>query len=159
MHLERYFNENLSPFYDVDIMEYLFSTQHIFQYQKAFKNSPIIRRNNRKLQTSIIRIFSKELASITVDRGYSPIYTTDLRRLTIPFIFYWRRFRLKRMVPEFDSPGWSNILFEELVRNVNQFSGELLNTSRIIKVLEKYNRNGYNISFNQMLSIAIWLKQ
>jgi asparagine synthetase B (glutamine-hydrolysing) len=159
MHLERYFNENLSPFYDIDIIEYLFSTRHSLKYKNAFKNSPLLRRNNRKLQTLIIKRFSEELAAIPVDRGYPPVYTTDIRKLLIPFIFYKRRFRLKRSVPEFETPAWSNILYTELSRNSGIFSSELMNNDKTLRALEKYDRTDYNQTFNQMLSIAIWLNQ
>ncbi len=39
MHLERYYTENLSPFYDLDLLKYIFSTTHLNVYKNAFKNS------------------------------------------------------------------------------------------------------------------------
>jgi asparagine synthetase B (glutamine-hydrolysing) len=159
MHLERYYNENLSPFYDFDVMKYLFSTEHILVFQNAFKDSPLLRRQNRKLQTLIISHFSKAIAEIPVDRGYPPAYTTDIRRLLIPLIFYKRRFNRKRSDPEFDSPGWSKILYLYLIQNLDFLSSEFLDSQKTILALKKYNSEKYNKSFNQLLSIAIWLKQ
>jgi asparagine synthetase B (glutamine-hydrolysing) len=159
MHLERFFNLNLSPFYDIDIMEYLFSTTHIHIYRKTFKSSPLQRRNNRKLQTWLIEHFSDELSSIPVDRGYPPKYTSGFRKLFIPVLFYKRRYLRKRLPPEFDTPEWSRILYKEVQKDTTIFSNELLNSVKIRTSIEKYNNSNYNKSYNQMLSIAIWLKQ
>ena len=158
MHLERYYNENLSPFYDVDIMKYIFSTKHVLVYKDAFKSSPLLRRNNRKFQTLIINYFSRELAAIPVDRGYPPVYTTDLRFLLIPYFYYYRRYKRKHLTPEFNTPAWSKILYKVLISDGNYFSDTFLKNEVITKALEKYNKTDYNKSFNQMLSIAIWLK-
>ena len=158
MQLERYYSENLSPFYDIDVIEYLFSTSHVVNYKNAFKDSPLLRRNNRKLQTWIIDHFSKALSDLPVDRGYPPVYTTDIRKLLIPIIFYLRRKRLKHSPPEFDSPAWSIIFYTDLIKHIVDFSDELLDKSITIGTMEKYNRSAYNKTFNQMLSIAIWLK-
>jgi hypothetical protein len=159
MHIERYFNENLNPFYDLDLIEYIFSTRYIFLYQNAFKKSPLFRRNNRKLQTLIINFFSKELGSIPVDRGYPPFYTNSINKLLIPFIFYKRRLKLKHSAPEFDTPKWSKILYNELINNSSLFSSDLLNKDITMGAIKKYKSTDYNNSFNQMLSVAIWLKQ
>ena len=158
MHLERFFNENLSPFYDIDIMEYIFSTNHVLTYQNAFKDSIFLRMNNRKLQTWIIGYFSKALAKIPVDRGYPPTYLTDIRKLLIPFFFYKRRFKLKNTATEFNTPVWSKILYQELSNNVDLFSDNFLNTTITVSELEKYCSSKYNKTFNHMLSVAIWLK-
>jgi asparagine synthetase B (glutamine-hydrolysing) len=157
MHLERYYNENLSPFYDVDLIEYIFSTRHIMLYQNAFKDSPILRRNNRKLQTWLITNFSKELAKIPVDRGYPPIYTTDIRALLIPFLYYKRRYKLKHTPPEFDSPTWSKLLYNQLINDFSLNSDEFLVSNHLITTLREYENTKYNKTLNQLLSIAIWL--
>jgi hypothetical protein len=159
MHLERYYNENLSPFYDVDLMEYIFSTRHVLIYQDAFKSSPLLRRNNRKFQNLIINHFNRKLASIPVDRGYPPIYTKDLRLFLIPYFYYYRRYKKKHLTPEFDTPSWCKILYRELINNADNFSETLLKSEVVTGALEKYNKTSYNKSFNQMLSIAIWLKK
>jgi len=159
MHLERYYNENLTPFYDVDLIEYLFATKHAFSYKNAFKDSLVLRRNNRKLQTWVINHFSKELAAIPVDRGYPTIYLTDIRRLLIPFIFFKRRKKLKLAEPEFDSPGWSNIFYKEILYNDSKFSNDLTDSTIIKEELAKYKKTDYNKAFNHLLSIAIWLEQ
>jgi len=159
IHLERYFNENLSPFYDLDIIEYLFSTKHLLNYQHAFKDSVFLRRNNRKLQTVIINNFSKELSNIPVDRGYPPVYSTDIRKLLIPFYFYKRHNKLKHSPPEFDSPTWCKILYKELIKDDSAMSNELLDNSLTTAALKNYSKADYNKSFNHMLSIAVWLRQ
>ena len=159
MHLERFYNENLTPFYDIDMIEYLFSTRHILRYRHAFKDSLFLRRNNRKMQTWIISRFSKELAAIPVDRGYPPIYTTDIRWLLIPFFFFMRRCKLKQSEPEFSSSSWCNLLYKVIKKDSFSFSSELLNSTNTIDAIEKYNSGCYSKNFNQALSIAIWLQQ
>lgn len=159
IHLERYFNDNQTPFYDIDLLEYLYSTEHVYSYMNAFKDSVFLRRNNRKLQTMIIRNFSKALSEIPVDRGYPPAYTTDLRKLLIPFIFYRHHLQRKRLPPEFDSPAWSKILYKGLIDRETCFSHELLSKIETISSIEKYNNSDYSKDFNNMLSIAIWLNQ
>jgi hypothetical protein len=157
MHLERYYCENLTPFYDLDIIRYLFSTDHINIYSNAFKSSPLVRRNNRWLQSMIIKNSFPELGEIPVDRGYPPNYNLDCRKVFIPYIFYKRRQRLKDAIPDFTSPIWCQILFKEKIKEINAMKEKLFITKEIHKSVKDYDPVNYFKEFNQLLSTAIWL--
>ena len=158
MHLERYYCHNLSPFFDLDVIEYLYSTDHLSIFKKAFIHSPFARMNNRKLQSLIIKNYCEELGEINVDRGYPPNYNLDFRKLFIPYIFYRRRQKLKGTLPDFDSPSWSSILYNHILDMNMKASGGIANIRVLEKYLSNYTRGQYNKDINQLLSILLWLE-
>jgi hypothetical protein len=155
MHLERYYTENLSPFYDLDLLKYIFSTTHLNIYKNAFKNSVLLRRGNRKLQSLIIKNFYPEIGEIPVDRGYPPNYNLDYRKIMIPFHFYKRRKNIKNAMPDFDSRSWSYIFFKE-IKDLSELNEKICKTSEINEFLKKYNKSEYSQAFNNLFSILIW---
>jgi hypothetical protein len=157
MHLERYYCENLTPFYDLDIIHYLFSTNHINIYRNAFKSSPLVRRNNRRLQSLIIKNTFPKIGEIPVDRDYPPNYNLDYRKVFIPYIFYKRRKRLKDAPPDFTSSLWCRLFYNERIKEIYAIDENLFNIQKILKNISDYNPKNYNKEFNQLLSIAIWL--
>lgn len=158
MHLERYFNENLTPFYDLDLLSYIFSTNHLDVYKKAFNSNPYVRRNNRKLQSLIIRNFSHSLGEITVDRGYPPNYTNDFRKLLIPIHFYKRKILSGITPPDFISPVWNQAFFSSLDLEIADKQGcEFFNSKEIYSSIRNYLPSKHNTHFNHLLSMFIWL--
>lgn len=157
MHLERYFCENLSSFYDLDVIKYLFSTDYNSIYRNAFKNSALARINNRKLQSLIIKEFYPELGEMPVDRGYPPNYNLDFRKVFIPYFYYKRKRKLKNAVPDFSSPSWCQIMFKEKLDMFDGFDNEFINFKIIKKTIADYEIKNYNKDFNHLLSVALWL--
>lgn len=158
MHLERYYTENLSPFYDLDLLKYIFSTTHLNVYKNAFKNSVLLRRGNRKLQSLIIKKFYPALGELDVDRGYPPNYNLDYRKALIPYYFYKRRRNNKKTSPDFDSRSWSEIFFKE-IGNTIEFDERISRSKNIEDHLIKYNKSEYSQAFNSFFSILIWCSE
>jgi len=158
MHLERYYCENLTTFYDYDLIYYLLSTDYINIYKNAFKNSLWFRRKNRRIQSVIIKNFFKKIGEVPVDRGYPPNYNLNWRKIFIPFIFYKRKKRLKKMPPDFISNVWCKIFFENWDK-IKIDNKDIFNKSEIDKKIFNYKPSSYNEDFNHLLSIAIWLSK
>jgi hypothetical protein len=158
MHLERYYCENLTPFYDLDVIKYLFSTDYISIYKAAFVSSPLFRINNRKLQSLIINELFPELGEIPVDRGYPPNYNLDYRRIFIPYFYYKRIKNLKKAPPDFASPLWCKSLFKEKLHLFDGFNNEFFNSESMQKTMAGYAKENYNKDFNHLLSVALWLE-
>jgi len=157
MHLERYYCDNLSPFYDFDIIKYLFSTEYISIYRTAFVSSPFFRIKNRRLQSLIIKELFPELGKIPVDRGYPPNYNLDCRQVFIPFYYYQRIKKLKTAPPDFASPLWCKILFDEKLDLFGKLDDMFFNSSLIKKYIAGYETESYSQDFNHLLSVALWL--
>jgi len=87
------------------------------------------------------------------------MYTTDIRKLLIPFVYYKRKLKRKKSFSEFDSPNWSSFLYKEILDKPAHIAHELLNEDATISYLNKYSSKDYNKSFNQLLSVANWIKQ
>lgn len=157
MHLERYYCDNLTPFYDYDVLEYLFGTDYINIYKNAFKSSPFYRIKNRHLQSIIIKSQYKELGELPVDRGYPSNYNLDARKILIPYCFLKRRKSLKGQRPDFNSPYWSTLMFQELVNHPDLYGSSLIDAEVVNDFVAKYQLDQYDPEFNQIVSLSIWL--
>ena len=157
MHIERYYCDNLSPFYDIDILEYLFSTDHINIYKNAFKNSAFFRIRNRKLQSIIIKDQSNILGELAVDRGYPSNYNLDIRKLLIPYFFYKRKKNITKQKPDFNSPHWCKLLFERLLEEPSHYQSNLINFKKLTAFMTKYQPLQYNSEITRLISLYLWM--
>lgn len=155
MHLERYYAENLSPFYDIDLLAYLFSSDYIDTYKNAFKSSVLLRRNNRRLQSLIIRRCYAPIGEIPVDRGYPPNYNLDFRKVLIPWIFYKRKKESANTTSDFDSKTWCGILYKEKGGDL-QLNDQMGKITVVREFMATYKRENYNRAFNNLLGILNW---
>lgn len=155
MHLERIYVENLTPIFDIDLLEYLLSSDYIYIFRNPFKSNPIYRKNGRLVQAKIICNNYAQLGGIKVDRGYSPsTLINPLKQVIIPFIFYKRRLRKKKYEPEFTSNIWSRILYNDLnkIKLPDSAYFKVKNIQDNIK-----NPLFYSKDFNHYLSLYLWL--
>lgn len=157
MHLERYFCENLTPFYDLDVIKYLFSTDYNSIYRKAFKKTVFARINNRKLQSIIIKEFYPELGELPIDRGYPSNYNLDFRKFFIPYYYYRRKRKLKNASPDFSSTSWCKIMFREKSDMFNDIDNDFINAKLFHKKISGYEKIKYNKDFNHLFSVVLWL--
>lgn len=158
MHLERYYCENLTPFYDYDLLEYLFSTDYIRIYRNAFKSSPLNRRKNRLLQTAVINRFSKALSEYPVDRGYPPSYNYSWRKLLIPYYYLKRRNKRDKQPPDFTTPIWSDIFYRNIPPEYLENS-LFLQKEELIGYIRNYRPENYRSEVNRALSILLFLSE
>ena len=159
MHLERYFCENLSTFYDIDLLAYLYSTKHLKLFRHAFKNSPFYRINNRKIQSNLIIKYSPALGRIPVDRGYPPSYNLGVKKLMIPLIFFKReRSRKRNSGPkDFDTPRWAQHLFSHMLKDSQSMKCEIIDAVKLIQYLEGYSSIKYDPNLTRLIGLSLWL--
>jgi hypothetical protein len=157
MHIERYYCENLTPFYDYDVLSYLFNSTYQYIYKNSFKRSPFVRKNNRYLQSMIIKHNYPRLGEIPLDRGYSSNYMFDFRILLVPYYFYKRMLMLKRQPSDFDSPHWVDIFYKDILKSGIRSSSGMFNIPNVLIYLEKYSPKEYKRNFSHLLSIMYWV--
>lgn len=159
MHTERYYCENLSPFYDYNVLAYLFKSTHQFLFKNSFNRSPVTRKNNRMIQASIIRRNYFQLGEIPLDRGYAPNYLFDYRFIFVPYYFYKRKLMLKFQPPDFISPVWIKLFYQYYMDNcVNQIDG-YFDREEILTELTHYQPDKYNRSLSHLLGLSTWMQQ
>ncbi|MFW5720826.1 MAG: hypothetical protein ACOCWW_00405 [Bacteroidota bacterium] len=154
MHQERYQFENLLPFFDLDILEYLFTTDFKQRYKYSFTKQKHYKFINRKPQASIIQQNSPLLANIPVDRGFKPKHLLNMWHYPYAYYKYYLRNK-KRKVEEFFSEDWSQLFYYELL-NKNIGFDDLFNDEMICAFMEDYKPEHYNHEFNHLLSAALW---
>lgn len=154
MHQERSNYENLLPFFDLDILEYLFSTNFIKRYKHSFSNNKIYKFLSRKPQSKLIQYNYPLLAQKKVDRGFPPKYL--LNPLFYPLAYYLFKQRQKNLKgEEFISNQWSEIFYKTLLNEKNNFI-DLFKEKEIVSFMKNYKPENYNQEFNKLLSVAIW---
>ena len=157
MHQERSNYENLLPFFDLDILEYLFSTNFIKRYKHSFSGNKIYKFLSRKPQSKLIQYNYPLLAQKKVDRGFPPKYL--LNPLFYPLAYYFFKKRKKTLKgDEFISNQWSEI-FYKTVLNRKFNSIDLFKEEEIVSFMRNYKPENYNQDFNRLLSMAIWLNK
>ncbi len=125
VHIERYYVENLTPFLDFDILNYLFSTTYIYTFKNAYKANPFTRRNSKIIQCNTIVSNSEELGSIKVDRNFTPKdLLNPIYRFKIPFMFYFRKVSKIKSNPEFDQKKWNQIFYSYIPKTTNNIFTE-----------------------------------
>lgn len=157
MHLTRYFAENLPPFYDIDILALLFSTNYQEIYKSSLK-SLWQRRKTRYTQAYIINKNWQELANLPVDRGFKPNQVLSLfKRPIIPFYYYKRKKNLKYSAPDFTSNLWAKLLLDKDF-NMNLIDSPYFERDAIRKYINKINedKNSYSWQKNKVISDFIF---
>lgn len=159
IHLERQYCNNLTPYYDIDLLEYLFTTDYVEIFKQAFKSGKIHRWSGQKIYAEIIEQNFKELNKYSVDRGYPPGYLLNPIKLTlIPYLYYRRKNNRKYHI-DFDEQKWSKLFLEDYLNN-NYKTDYLFNNSCLKEKAVENLKNGIHSSdFNRILSLHTWFNQ
>lgn len=156
IHLNRFYADNLTPFFDIDILSMLLNTNHKIIYKNAFKSSVLNRRKNRFVQAKIIQSNFSDLADIPVDRGYPPAYLFHpIKKYSIPFFFYNRRRRLENTTKEFTSDVWCEFLYKD-INEKELIETKIFNKRKVLEHMKNYNKYLYNQKYNKVLSLYLW---
>lgn len=159
MHLIRYYAENLPVFYDLDILNYILSTN----YHHVFKNSfqSLLKRWKSRIPQSYIT--SKNyppLGKFNLDRGFPPINLLHPIKKYLTFLPYLKRkYITMPLHKDFDSPSWclnylSKIKFDEI-------ANAYLVTSMLQEYISKLriNKSIYNSEINKIISTYSFLNE
>ncbi len=158
IHMERFYAENLSPFFDIDILENLLNTDYKELYRNAFKENVFYRRNGRKLQATICAVNNLCLAQLPLDRGYSPFQLLDpVSKLSIPYHYFKRKLKLIKTPAEFISDQWSLLFYKKALEEMDD-SSNIFNMGKLIGFIKNYTPEKYTQSINRLLSLHLWLK-
>jgi hypothetical protein len=157
IHYERYYCENLTPYYDLDLLEYLYSTDYVKIFENAFKHNRVFRWKGQKIYAKIIEANYPLLNIYPVDRGYPPGYLLNPLKLpAVPFLYYRRkRSRLGR--PDFTESKWSKTFLRDyLERN---YSNGILNENYLKEMVKKYLDDNieHDTSITRLVSLQTWL--
>lgn len=157
IHYERQFANNLTPFYDIDILEYILSTDYINVFKNAFKNSKMLRWSGQKIYAQVIQRNYKDLNRYPVDRGYPPVYLLNLLKLpAVPVLYYIRKKRRNNHI-DFDESKWSKLFLNNFLNENNEdktiFAGEEL--KKEINFL--FNNGLHSSDFNKIISLQTWV--
>jgi hypothetical protein len=146
IHIERYYAENLTPFLDFDVLDYLFSTDYIEIFKNAYNPNPFSRRNSKIIQSKVICENSPVLGSIKVDRNFKPRELLNaFSRIRIPVMFYLRKYITGRKEPEFDQEKWNGIFYSTIVPKENKIIDRIIPTPCI--------------DLNIAVSLILWLEK
>lgn len=160
MHMERYYMENTNPMFDIDIIEYIFSTKRKQVYKNAYNENLFLKRNNRVLQSKLIMQNYAALGKINVDRNFTPAeLISSYKKVFIPIKFKIRKRRIKKSMPEFTSNIWSNIFYEYVINNIKLKGYDLFNIPELCKFMTGYNIEDYNQSVNKLISKIVYLNK
>ena len=154
IHQERYHYENIPPLFDIDILNYLFSTNFKERYKYSFTNKKIYKLFSRRPQSELIHHNFPGLADKKVDRGFPPKYLLNSAYYPLAFWLLSKRNRSKR-VREFTSDRWSKLFYDYLL-DKNISLNAFFNQEEIFRYMREYEPNNYNQEFNNLLSIAVW---
>lgn len=158
VHTERSYIHNMIPFYSLDLLERIMSSNYKTVFRKPFRSNPIFKRKNRVLQARIICSNSTELGRVPTDRGFSPNELLSPKgRITSTVRYLKNRKKLAHTGPEFTSNTWSKRYYDYLLNNDICFPPDFLNNKRIIQYMKDYSPDMYNKSFNRLISVARWL--
>jgi hypothetical protein len=112
VHIERYYAENLTPFLDYDLLDYLLSTDYVNIYKGSYSKNPFRRRNSKIVQATAICKNYPPLGDIVIDRNFMPgELFSFIPRLLIPLKFYYRKFNRINSNPDFKQKTWDKIFY------------------------------------------------
>lgn len=158
IHLERQYCDNLTPYYDIDLLEYLFSTDYVRIFKQAFKKGKIHRWSGQKIYANIIQKNYKELNNYSVDRGYPPSYLLNpIKLLIVPYLYYRKKNREKFI--DFDEQKWSRLFLKDFLNN--NYEDNLAFDNKVLKAKVQNNlkNNIHSSEFNRLLSLHTWFNQ
>lgn len=159
IHFERQYCNNLTPFYDIDLLQYLLSTDYVEIFKQAFKPGKIHRWSGQKIYARIIDKNFGILNKYSVDRGYPPGYLLNpLKLVLIPYLYYKRKNNRKHFI-DFDENKWSKLFLEDFI--VSDYKNELVFNQTALKERAVSNlKTGIHSSeFNRILSLQTWFNQ
>lgn len=159
IHFERQYCTNLTPFYDIDLLQYLLSTDYVEIFKQAFKPGKIHRWGGQKIYAKIIERNFKLLNQYSVDRGYPPGYLLNpLKLLFIPYLYYKRKNNRKYYI-DFDENKWSKLFLEDFI--TSNYKNEIIFNQTALKERAESNlKNGLHSSeFNRIISLQTWFNQ
>lgn len=159
IHFERQFCSNLTPFYDIDLLQYLLSTDYVEIFKQAFKPGKIHRWSGQKIYAKIIEQNFKSLNNFAVDRGYPPGYLLNpLKLIFIPYLYYKRKNNRKHYI-DFNEYKWSKLFLEDFITS-NYKNEVIFNQSALKERAELNLKNGIHSSeFNRIISLQTWFNQ
>lgn len=158
IHLERQYCNNLTPYYDIDLLEYLFSTDYTEVFRQAFKSGKIHRWGGQKIYARIIKSNFNYLNLYPVDRGYPPGYLLNPLKLPLIPYLYYRRKRNRVNHIDFDETRWSKLFLEDFINN-NYESSVFNNEALKVQTETNIRNNVHSSDFNRLLSLQTWLNQ
>jgi hypothetical protein len=159
IHLERQYCNNLTPYYDIDLLEYLFSTDYVQIFKMAFKKGKIHRWSGQKIYARIIQKNYNELNNYSVDRGYPPEYLLNpFKLIFVPFLYY-RRKKNRNKFTDFDEQKWSRLFLNDFLNN--DYKDNIAFDNNILKTRVENNlkNNIHSSEFNRILSLQTWFNQ
>ncbi len=157
MHLERFYADNISPFFDIEILNYLFNSTYINIYKRAFKKSLLLRWKGQIIYSNIIKNNYPELGEIPVDRGYPPNYLIKIiKRIFIPYLYLKRKYHSKKNNLDFDQKRWNYLFFDSIKNNDYNYS-EIFNAEELKKYISTYKEKDHSGNINKVVSLYYWL--
>ena len=156
--IERIFVTTRFPYWDYDLVDFLFRTPFAGLYNGAFRQSPIGRRRAQSLYARLIRKYRPVLGDVVTDRGYKP------NDLLAPFFYlkvlpgYIRAKYKTRYVKNdtFDSEKWTDIIFSQH-HNLMKKETDLFSGSMYTKYRQRDNISD-NYYFSRMFSLKYWFE-
>jgi hypothetical protein len=147
IHIERYYAENLTPFLDFDILDYIFSSDYKNIFRNAYNPNPLHRRNSKIFQSKVICQNKPLLGSIIVDRNFKPKdLLNPFSRLKIPALFYIGKYTRKNWKLNFDQEKWNSIFYSKMMQ-------------KEIGVFTEFDSTDGGKELNIGLSLALWLNR
>ena len=159
IHFERQFCSNLTPFYDIDLLEYLLSTDYVEIFKQAFKPGKIHRWSGQKIYAEIIKHNYRKLNLYSVDRGYPPEYLLNpLKLLLIPYLYYKRKYN-RHKYSDFDENNWSKLFLADFIET--DYKNEPVFSQKALKDKAKSNlmEGKHSSEFNRLISLQTWFNQ
>ena len=157
IHYERYYCENLTPYYDLDLLEYLYSTDYVKIFENAFRHNRIFRWKGQKIYAKIIKANYPLLNDYPVDRGYPPGYLLNpLKFAAVPFL-YTKRKRNRGDKPDFTEYEWSKYFLRDYLGR--DYNTGLINDNFLkVKVKNYLNDNSeHDSALTRLVSLQTWL--
>ncbi|MCI0473570.1 MAG: hypothetical protein L0Y76_08315 [Ignavibacteria bacterium] len=157
IHFERYYCENLTPYYDLDLLEYLYSTDYVKIFENAFRHNRIFRWKGQRIYARIIKANYPMLNDYPVDRGYPPGYLLNpLKLAAVPFL-YSKRKRNRGDKPDFTEYEWSKYFLKEYLGR-DYYTGFINDNFLKVRVKNYLNDNsGHDSSLTRLVSLQTWL--
>lgn len=157
LHMERFYTENLLPFFDYDVLHYLLRSDYRTIHKDTFKKNIRKQWKSHRTYAQLFQLNCPELGKIEVDRGFFPEHVLHpLKQWNIPFKIRKNKEVKKEAPPEITSDVWSDILYKRLLE-MDLKTSNLFNIEAIRTKMKEGSVEGYNQSFNHLLGIYTWI--
>lgn len=157
--IERLFISTRFPYFDFDLVSFIYKTPFAGLYNGALKESPLGRRKAQLLYAQVIKEYKPILGGIATDRGYTP------NDLLSPFFFfkvlpgYLKTQLHKRKISNdtFDPKRWTDFIFRKnrglMKKETSVFPGTLISKH------ENNENIRDNYRFSRMFSLKYWFEE